>query len=37
MEQYFHAILIPEDTGGWTVLFADLPGCATHGSGPAPR
>ena len=32
MEQYFLAILIPEDTGGWTVLFPDLPGCATHGA-----
>ena len=32
MEHYFLAILIPEDTGGWTVLFPDLPGCATHGA-----
>jgi predicted RNase H-like HicB family nuclease len=23
---------VPEDTGGWTVLFPDLPGCATHGA-----
>ena len=21
-----------EETGGWTVLFPDLPGCATHGA-----
>jgi predicted RNase H-like HicB family nuclease len=32
MDQYFLAILMPEDTGGWTVLFPDLPGCATHGA-----
>src|SRR5262245_19857386 len=32
MEQHYLAILVPEDTGGWTVLFPDLPGCATHGA-----
>lgn len=31
MSQHYIAILVPEDTGGWTVLFPDLPGCATHG------
>jgi predicted RNase H-like HicB family nuclease len=31
MTQHYLAILVPEDTGGWTVLFPDLPGCATHG------
>lgn len=32
MDSYYLAILVPEDTGGWTVLFPDLPGCATHGA-----
>jgi predicted RNase H-like HicB family nuclease len=29
---HYLAILVPEETGGWTVLFPDLPGCATHGA-----
>jgi predicted RNase H-like HicB family nuclease len=32
MDQSFLAILMPEDSGGWTVVFPDLPGCATHGA-----
>ncbi len=32
MEQHYLAILVPESTGGWSVLFPDLPGCATHGA-----
>ena len=32
MNSHYVAILVPEDTGGWTVLFPDMPGCATHGS-----
>jgi predicted RNase H-like HicB family nuclease len=32
MDQHYLAILVPEETGGWTVLFPDLPGCATHGA-----
>ena len=30
MDQHYLAILVPEETGGWTVLIPDLPGCATH-------
>ena len=30
MEKHYIAILVPESAGGWTVLFPDLPGCATH-------
>jgi predicted RNase H-like HicB family nuclease len=30
MENHYIAILVPESTGGWTVLFPDLPDCATH-------
>ena len=30
MENHYIAILVPESTGGWTVLFPDLPGCTTH-------
>jgi predicted RNase H-like HicB family nuclease len=30
MENHYIAILVPESTGGWTVLFPDLPGCAAH-------
>jgi predicted RNase H-like HicB family nuclease len=29
---HYLAILVPEESGGWTVLFPDLPGCATHGA-----
>lgn len=32
MEQHYLAILVPESSGGWSVLFPDLPGCATHGA-----
>ena len=32
MQQHYLAILVPEDTGGWTVLFPNLLGCATHGA-----
>jgi predicted RNase H-like HicB family nuclease len=32
MTPHYLAILVPEETGGWTVLFPDLPGCATHGA-----
>ena len=32
MTRHYLAILMPEETGGWTVLFPDLPGCATHGA-----
>jgi predicted RNase H-like HicB family nuclease len=32
MEQHYLAIVVPETTGGWSVLFPDLPGCATHGA-----
>ena len=32
MEQHYLAIVVPENTGGWSVLFPDLPGCATHGA-----
>lgn len=28
---HYVAVLIPERTGGWSVLFRDLPGCATQG------
>ena len=31
MENHYIAILVPESTGQWTVLFPDLPGCATQG------
>lgn len=31
MDKHYVAILVPESTGGWTVLFPDLPGCATQG------
>ena len=31
MGNHYIAILVPESTGEWTVLFPDLPGCATHG------
>jgi len=30
MEHYI-AVLVPERRGGWTVLFPDLPGCASQG------
>ena len=30
MENHYIAILAPESTGGWTVLFPDLSGCTTH-------
>ena len=26
------AVLVHESGGGWSVLFPDLPGCATHGA-----
>ena len=32
MVDHYLAILVPEESGGWTVLFPDLPGCATHGA-----
>lgn len=32
MTIHFVAILVPEPGGGWSVLFPDLAGCATHGS-----
>jgi predicted RNase H-like HicB family nuclease len=31
LDKHYVAILVPEGAGGWTVLFPDLPGCATHG------
>lgn len=31
MNNYYIAILVPESTGAWSVLFPDLPGCTTHG------
>ena len=31
MSTHYIAILVPEKGGGWSVLFPDLPGCATHG------
>src|SRR4030095_3746741 len=31
MDNHYIAILVPESTGEWTVLFPDLPGCATQG------
>ena len=33
MEHYI-AVLVPERSGGWTVLFPDLPGCASQGETP---
>jgi predicted RNase H-like HicB family nuclease len=32
MDNRYIAILVPESTGEWTVLFPDLPGCAAHGT-----
>ena len=32
MTTHFIAVLVPERRGGWSVLFPDLPGCATHGA-----
>lgn len=29
--RHYIAVLIPEADGGWSVLFPDLPGCATQG------
>lgn len=31
MSTHYIAVLAPEQSGGWSVLFPDLPGCATHG------
>jgi len=31
MATHYIAVLVPEQSGGWSVLFPDLPGCATHG------
>jgi predicted RNase H-like HicB family nuclease len=31
MFTHFIAVLVPERGGGWSVLFPDLPGCATRG------
>jgi predicted RNase H-like HicB family nuclease len=31
MSTHYIAILVPEQSGGWSVIFPDLPGCATHG------
>jgi predicted RNase H-like HicB family nuclease len=31
MTAHYIAILVPEQSGGWAVIFPDLPGCATHG------
>ena len=31
MSTHYIAVLVP-DRGGWSVLFPDLPGCATHGA-----
>jgi predicted RNase H-like HicB family nuclease len=31
-QQHYLAILVPEHTGGWTVLFPDFPGCASYGA-----
>jgi predicted RNase H-like HicB family nuclease len=31
MNNHYIAILVPESSGEWTVLFPDLPGCATQG------
>ena len=28
---HYIAVLVPERSGGWTVLFPDLPGCASQG------
>ena len=28
---YYIAVLVPERSGGWAVLFPDLPGCASQG------
>ena len=32
MSSHYLAVLIPEKSGGWSVLFPDLPGCAMHGA-----
>jgi hypothetical protein len=29
---HYIAVLVPENGGGWSVIFPDLPRCATHGS-----
>ena len=31
MSMHYIAVLVPEKGGGWSVIFPDLPGCATHG------
>ncbi|QLA13855.1 hypothetical protein GD606_17095 [Desulfolutivibrio sulfodismutans DSM 3696] len=31
MNMYYHAIFDPDDRGGFTVTFPDLPGCITEG------
>ena len=31
MSVHYIAVLVPENGGGWSVIFPDLPGCATHG------
>ena len=31
VDHHYIAILVPERAGQWTVLFPDLPGCATQG------
>jgi predicted RNase H-like HicB family nuclease len=31
MSTHYIAVLVPEKGGGWSVLFPDLPGCATQG------
>jgi len=31
---HYIAVLVPERSGGWTVLFPDLPGCASQGETP---
>jgi predicted RNase H-like HicB family nuclease len=31
MVMHYVAVLVPERGGGWSVLFPDLPGCATGG------
>ncbi|HKP24289.1 MAG TPA: type II toxin-antitoxin system HicB family antitoxin [Dongiaceae bacterium] len=32
MDNHYIAILVPEGTGEWTVLFPDLPDCTTQGA-----